>query len=379
MRKKAAAICLFCPATFLFAAPAPLFGAPASWDLAPADAKILIGVDVRGLRNSSLSDAFPPDMRSQLPLAAFHMPGAELFDDIDSVFLASTGENLAKAAAPGAVPKPGATAVKAGAVPAKIPASFLMVFEGTFPDEHLRPFLKGPHPSYKGVNVYRGLSADPASVAILDEHTVLFGDDKSIYRAIDRKTLGVKAQGALLERARELASSNEVWMVFEDPTGALQQKAGPAALFAGEIEGLDIGVAVRDGLHLDFGLSTKTEAGAEALAQLLATQMQSAVNAKLDGQKAQEFWKNVKMGAAGKRVMLQISMTKEELQENIRLAREQRTSPAGARPPVATAMTGATPAAAPKLALPPPPPKPRSVKIYGLDDGVREIKLDQQK
>ncbi len=356
------AICFLCPAAFLSAA-------QPSWELAPPDAKILLGVDVRGLRNSSLSDSITPQMRAQMqaPMAMLHVPRAELLDDIDSVFLASTASlsSASKSVAPADPPK-------AGAAGAKASPAFVLVITGTFPDEHLRPLLKGAHPSYKGINVYRGTGADPTSVAVLDEHTILMGDDKSIYRAIDRKTTGVKAQGPLLARARELAGANEIWIVARDSSGALQKATGPAAMFASEIEGLDLGLAVRDGFNMDISLATKSEAGAEALAQLLATQMQSAVNAKLDGQKAQDFWRKVKMGAVGKSMQVQISMTKEELQENIRLAQEQRAS----QPALQVA---GGPSARPAI-MPAPPPKPsgpRVVKIYGLDDGVRELRLDQ--
>lgn len=368
MRIKASMIGFLCSAAFGFAA-------QPAWELAPPDAKILFGVDIRGLRNSSLSDSTPPETRAQVQAAMtmFHVPGIELLDDIDSVFLASTADvsGLSKAAPPDAT-KVGTATGKTGTAAAKPNAPFVLVISGTFPDEHLRPLLKGPHPSYKGINVYRGTGADPTSMAVLDEHTVLLGDDKSIYRAIDRKTTGVKAQGPLLARARELASSNEIWIVARDSSGALQKASGPGAMLAAEIEGLDLGLAVHDGFNMEISLATKTEAGAEALSQLLATQMQSAVNAKLDGQKAQDFWRKVKMGAVGKSMQVQISMTKEELQENIRLAQEQRASrPAVQLASGPSAMPRSTPAAPPK------PTGPRVVKIYGLDDGVHEVHLDQ--
>ena len=365
------------PAICFFFSTAIASAAPPAWELAPADAKVLIGVDVRGLRNSSLTDSMTTQTRAQMQAAAtmFHMAGAELLDDIDSVFLASTGDfaTTPKTAAPVTAPKSGAAATKPN-------ATFVLVISGTFPDEHLRPLLKGPHPSYKGINVYRGTGANSGSMAILDEHTVLIGDDKSLYRAIDRKTTGVKAQGPMIARARELAASNDIWLVARDPSGALQKATGPGAAFAAEIEGLDVGVAVREGFNLDFTLATKTEAGAEALAQLLAAQMQTAVNAKLDGQKAQEFWRKVKMGAVGKSLQVQIAMTKEELQENIRLAQQERTEKAPQSSGISTVAAWDGPAAAPKPVAnvqPAGPPKPRSIKIYGLDDGVREIKLDQ--
>lgn len=110
MRIKTFAICFVSSAAFVFAA-------QPAWEFAPPDAKILIGVDIRGLRNSSLSDSTPPETRAQVQAAMtmLHVPGIELLDDIDSVFLASTADvsGLSKAAPPDA-PKSGAAPGKPG-------------------------------------------------------------------------------------------------------------------------------------------------------------------------------------------------------------------------------------------------------------------------
>ncbi|HEV2200430.1 MAG TPA: hypothetical protein VGR73_11475 [Bryobacteraceae bacterium] len=382
MRLKILVYCFCSTAVALMAQSA----AQTALDLAQPDAKILIGVDVRGLRNSSLADSLPAETRSQMqaPMAMFHVPGIELLDDIDSVFLSSTGD-LSAASKPG-TPKAG-TVGAALATPQKTSAPFLLALLGTFPDEHVRPLLKGPHPSYKGINVYRGTGADPTSIAILDEHTVLMGDDKSIYRAIDRKTTGAPAEGPLIARARELSASNDIWIVARDASGNLQKASGPAAAFAAEIEGLDLGLAVHEGFNLDISLATKTEMGAQSLAQLLTAQMQIAVGSKMDAAKAADFWRKVKVGADGKRMHVQVALTKEELQENIRLMQQQRaaaqTSVASSAAPAAVRITtpgGTTPITVsqpPAISQPAGPPKPRSIKIYGLDDGIHEIKLDQ--
>jgi hypothetical protein len=409
LRLKVLGICCFGSAIAAFAA------SPA-WELAPPDAKILVGFDVRSLRNSPMNDAMTSQMRAQMQaqmqaLALLHVPGIELLDDVDSVFLAATGDMFAPSRPAGA--KVENTAGTASALKSR--PAFLVAVSGTFPDEHLRPLLKGPHPSYRGINVYRGTGPDAFSVAILDEHTVLMGDDKSIYRAIDRKATGAAAEGPLLARARELAAANDVWMVARDESGKWQKSTGPGAMFASEIEGLDLGLAMREGFHLDIGLATKTEAGAQMFSQLLMTQLQSAINSKMDAQKIPDFWKNVKVGAEGNRMKVEIAMTKEELQESIRLMQEQQaaqpsyhfatrptvapatasdigTKPSMASTPAITATQPPVASSRSTLASSQPavvsaqpvitstqttaPPKQRVVKIYGLDDGVHEVHLD---
>lgn len=374
------------------------WAAEPAWELAPSDAKFLLGVNIRAVRNSSLADSLTEQMRTQMqtemktPLAMMHIPGVELLDDIESVFVASTGDMATPARATGG--KVDSTAAPAAAK--KNPA-FLLTIAGTFPDEHLRPLLTGPHPSYKGINVYRGTGDTSISFAVLDEHTVSAGDEKSIYRAIDRKTAGAKAVGPLFARARELAATNDFWMLVQDASGNLQKATGPGAAFASEIQGVDMGLALRDGFKLNFNVATKTPATAQMFSQLLLVQMKSALAQKMDAQKAEEFWSKVKVDADGPRMRVQIALTKEELAANIKMMQEQQqlakqkngdaASRFATRKPTEGAPSAALATTTPAMPTPSPavaavqpaaPPKPRIIKIYGLDDGVREVSLDRR-
>jgi hypothetical protein len=116
----------------------------------------------------------------------------------------------------------------------------------------------------------------------------------------------------------------------------------------------------------------------------------------MDAPMAEEFWKKVKVGAEGNRLRVQIALTKEELAANIRMMQQQQASgerPYFAKRPEANSTSPLS--AAPRVSLPAvphplnsqpafvatqpvAPPKPRVIKIYGLDDGVREVKLDHE-
>jgi hypothetical protein len=370
---------IVCSISVCFTASA--FAAEPAWELAPPDAKVLVGIDIRGLKNSPVTNLFGADAASNIrtqveniaPMGPFPLPKFELLEDIDSLFLASNGEKVAPRPVTDKVESTVPTAPAANTNP-----SFLLAVSGTFPDEHLRPLLKGPHPSYKGINVYRGAGPNPMAVAVLDEHLVLLGDEKSIYRAIDRKTSGIKLQsGPIFARARELAAANDVWIVVRDIAGDIKKASGPGAAFASEIEGLDFGLAARDAFNLNIALATKTDAGAQMFAQLFSSQLQSAIDAKMDDQEAAEALKRIKVNTNGNTMQVQIAMSKEELLDNIRKMQEQRANggvrPAGHRPALGVTTTAS--AAVP--AVPPAPPKPRVIKIYGLDDGEKEIQLDK--
>ena len=364
------------------------FAAEPAWELAPPDAKVLAGINIRDLKNSQLANVFGAGTTSSIrtrveniaPMGPFPIPKFELLEDIDSLFLASNAEKVA--------PRPVSDKVESTAPiapAANTNPSFLLAVSGTFPDEHLRPLLKGPHPSYKGINVYRGTGPTPIAVAVLDEHLVLLGDEKSIYRAIDRKTSGIKLQGpAIFARAKELAAADDVWIVVRDIAGDLKKVSGPGAAFASEIEGLDFGLAARDAFNLNIALTTKTEAAAQMFAQLISSQLQSAITAKMDDQEAAEALKRIKVNTNGNTMQVQIAMSKEELLDNIRKMQEQRAHEgvrlAGHRPTLGvttTASATATSATAAVPTVPQAPPKPRVIKIYGLDDGDKEIQLDK--
>jgi hypothetical protein len=129
---------------------------------------------------------------------------------------------------------------------------------------------------------------------------------------------------------------------------------------AAEVEGVEAGVSARDGFVLELSIDTKTEAAARQLAQLLTTQMETALATKLDREQSAILMRSLRINSEGNRMALNFSLSKEELEQRMR---EMQTAPRAFTSP------GPGPAPAPKSST------PRSVKIYGLDEGVREIPL----
>ena len=125
-----------------------------------------------------------------------------------------------------------------------------------------------------------------------------------------------------------------------------------------EVEGVEGGVSARDGFVLELSIDTKTEAGARQLADLFRTQLETAIATKLDREQSALLMHSFRISAEANRMALNFSLTKEELEQRMR---EMQTSPRAFSSPSA--------APAPKSNA------PRTVKIYGLDDGVREIPL----
>jgi hypothetical protein len=335
-----------------------------AWELADPSSKVLIGIDVRSIRNSEFGKAFSSQMQGQssaLANAPFKIPGIELLDDVDSVFISSTAEPAAKAAAA----KPGKPAAKT----TDDNPPFLLVVKGNFPMEHLQPLLSGKHPSYKAYNIY---GSNGANLAVMDDHTLVFGDTKSIRSAIDRKAARPSSLSPIFTRAQELAAANDFWMIAKD--ASLNSKQAAANPFASEIEGVELAMQVREGFGLDLNLGTKTEATAAMFAQLVSMQIQSAVAGKANDPALAELTKKFQVGAQGNRFTMRIALTKDEMERSVKAVQTARAN-AGAQ----TASVAATPrpaAATAAPAQPAPPPGPRKVRIYGLDEGVREITID---
>ncbi|MEQ1886073.1 MAG: hypothetical protein ABL967_13500 [Bryobacteraceae bacterium] len=357
---------------------APLLSAQSNvpaWQLADPDAKVLIGIDVRSIRNSAIGKSVSSQMAGKpSPVAAmpFRIPGMELLDDIDSVFVASTGAP-ASTNPPAAKPAPGSAKPAAANNP-----PFLLVVQGNFPMEHLQPLLSGKHPSYKAFNIY---GSNGSNLAVMDEHTLVFGDPKSIRGAIDRKAAKPAALSSIYARAQELAAANDLWIVANGASFGEAQAANP---FVKEIEGVEIALNVRNGLGLDLNLGTKTEATATMIAQLLSLQMQSALASQPSEPSLAEIAKKLQVGAQGKRMTVHLALTQAELEQSMQAVQAARMKTGARQTASAGATSVGTPVAAaetPRVnaapAPPPgPPPGPRKVRIYGLDEGVREITID---
>jgi hypothetical protein len=317
--------------------------APLTWELGHANATVLLGADIRSFRASQVGQSFNSQMQQvqQAGPMMFPFTGFQVLSDIDKVFLSSPGNKTA-----GSKENP----------------PFLLVLEGTFPEDHLRLFRSGAVHLYRTIKIYGPSKVTNPSLAIPDAHTILVGDEKSIRDAIDRHGRKTEAPSLLLERAAALASKNDIWLIARDSISNLQPAGVPVSPMAAEVEGVEAGVSARDGFVLELSIDTKTEAAARQLAQLLTTQMETALATKLDREQSAILMRSLRINSEGNRMALNFSLSKEELEQRMR---EMQTAPRAFTSPG----PGPAPAPAPKSST------PRSVKIYGLDEGVREIPL----
>ena len=326
---------------------------PKVWNLAHPNATALIGIDVRAIRESALGQSLGEQVKTAgaaLPSVRGRelLPGKEFFNDIDRVLISSPGS-------PQPAAKPSAAKPNAARPPAKDTPPFLMILTGHFPAEHLQSFLKGEAHVYDTVDVYRPDPHGNASVARLDENTLLVGDTASLRAAIDRRNLTPKTPGPLLARAAAMAAANDLWMIATVPPSAFQPSNMSLGAMTADITGLELGMAFRDGFKLELSLATNSPAAAQRFAQMLTAQLQLGLAGKLNHQQAAEMLRKMQITTDGNKVGLRIEASREEVERNIREMRKSPLFGAAGRKPA------------------PPAPAPGALKIYGMEGGVREI------
>jgi hypothetical protein len=317
----------------LFAATAAAQSYPAAWKLAHPDAKALIGIDLRSLRESRTAQSLDGDIQ-QAGIGMVKVPGMDLLKEIDRIFISSPGGKTANP---------------------KEDTPFLIVVTGHFAPDHVRELLHGPHRTYATVDIYGSPEAANMSMARLDEGTLILGDEASLHGAIDRRNQARSTPDALLVRASTMAAHHDFWLIATMPPSAFQPANMNLGRFATEIQGIDLGFSLRDGFQLELGLATKAPDTAREITELISTQLKSALASNLDEQQGADIIRKLEINSDGARVGAKIALNKEEVDRMVRTARAARQNTPPPKP------------------TPPPPDKPNTIRIFGLDDGVREI------
>ncbi len=253
-----------------------------SWELSQPGAKLLMGIDVKSLRESAVGQSIreqmkntpPPANGVQSPLQGpMQAMAVGLVDQVDRVYVSSLGNPSAVFAAS-----------------AKNKAPFLLAVEGRFPMGELQPFLKGKTPRrYRDADVYRLNPTDVTTFALIKgeagSSTLLLGDETSVLAAIGRHGGALVPVSALLRRAQALAAAHDFWLISDGPLTGFEPTAAPpsnalAMQLAAQVKSLDMGVALRDGFQLEVGVAAESDAVAAQMTQLLSTQIQMALSAQ---------------------------------------------------------------------------------------------------
>ncbi len=121
---------------------------------------------------------------------------------------------------------------------------------------------------YKGVAIY---GKDDGAYAILDASTAVAGSVAAVRKAIDQKQSGQRGAAALVEQARSLAGSGQIWLVsngwgtLPDRLSAQGGNISNANRFLRSIESATLIADLRSGLAANLTGQCRTEQDAKTL------------------------------------------------------------------------------------------------------------------
>lgn len=240
-----ACLCLLVPA------PAAAQTDAGLWRFVHPNAKALIGIDVQRIRTSHVAGEMASQWHSMVTAMPFPLPGMDLIETIDRVVVSSPGRNEKD--------------------PDEEPP-LLIAVSGKFEPGKLRQMLlkAGSKPqAFNSVTIYRpqDQSSQDFGFVVLNSQTLLIGDVKSLCAAIERVERDPAAPPpGIVERARDLDLAYDFWAVLLTPPSSLGGDRFPLADVAGELTGLEAGIAVRDGLAFDVNLHAMSERAAKDIA-----------------------------------------------------------------------------------------------------------------
>ena len=308
---------------------------PSWWTLAEPDATALVGIQWENLRQSVFADAVEAELSST---------GSLGFPDLP--LIVSAKQILISA------------------------PSVLAIATGNFPVEVLRAqaSAKGMKAAYyHGVSIWISPGKTTLSVAQISDQLILIGLLKTLEDAVDRNQAETdRRYSPLLARAARLAPGKDLWVV------ATQLPDPLASLFVpieAECEGFDGGISVRDGLELHASLDAASDKAAGEIATKLAQSIPALP----------AIARTMEVAVEAHTVMLTLQVTPDQLRAalqppTVTLA----TPPIEPAIPQLPAITVAALPQAPPVEPVKPEPKPEGpqvIRIFGLDEGVREITL----
>jgi hypothetical protein len=342
---------------FLFAITAALAAAeshPSWWIYASPEATTLVGIQWNNLRHSPFAAAIEAELSGA---------GALGFPDLDCL----------KQAREIVISSPALLAAEAGSFPA-----------ATVKDQAQQLGLR--RAVYRGVTLWLPAQAEKLGVAQISEQLVLVGARKTLEAAVDGSLLETGRQySPLLPRAARFSQTADLWVVATKLPDPLADLFVPLDVDASEFLGQ---VSVRDGLMVEASFDVGSEAAAAEFARGFRERAPSFPAVA----------RGVEASADQSRVTVALQVSSEDLVAALHPAPARAPAPA----PIARAVpvqVAAAPRQAASVTQVPEPIKPQApvkpaepvtfevthvegppqiIRIFGLDEGTREIVLPAQ-
>jgi hypothetical protein len=331
---------------------------PTFWRYAHPEAKALIGVEWSRMVNSPFGERIRNEMKKT---GVSMKDGLEFLDDIERILISSPGN-------------------KSGGANGQPPA--VIAAQGRFDLDRLREVAKADGAlsvSYRSVELLipKERPASRMALALVNPQTILLGDRKSVEAAIDLHAAADPSLSAtpLYRRAAELAATNDLWVVAMTSPADFSTGNMAQSQLLNDVKSVEAGLSFRSGFGLQLNLGTKSEESARTLANGLQMMLALAVS----GQDAQpglaQLANKLQIAAESSQVKVALSISQGELEKGIGELRAAMTSPRKGSVDVRGAARGSStwPPAQTAPREPAGPPAKKVIRIYGLEDGPREI------
>jgi hypothetical protein len=328
---------------------APAQTDPVLWKFIQPNAKAIISIDWKQVRQSHVGTM----LREKWVDTNSAIPGVEFLNDVDRFLISSGGQiDTDETSEP----------------------PVLIVVRGHFDLPRVRKLLVthgAKAQAFNSVQVYRpqGKNSKDMAFVLLDAQTILIGDARSVFAAVDRNALQTPASDAnpVLARAAVMDATYEVWALITTP-GALANDRLMGLLTGGEVGsnalGYEVGFSFRNGLSAEASVLFESDSAAKRLASELGKMLKMAIKEKMGEPAMLDLEKKLKVTADGKLVRIAMRVTPQDLEKNAQIY-------AATHKPSAPALADVRAAA--KAAPEPPKPERRVIRIEGLDEGTREI------
>jgi hypothetical protein len=296
---------------------------PAWWRYASPEATALVGIQWEHLRSSPFAQAISGELSGDDGLG---------FPDLDCL----------KQARQIVISSPALLAMAAGNFPA-----------ATLREQAVRKGLK--RALYRDVEIWVTPGKETLSIARMNDQLVLLGLVKNLQEAIDRSLLEEANRGfsPLLARAAHY-SQDDLWVVAATLPDPLADRFIP---IDAEAEGFEGGVSLGTGLKLKAVFTSSSEDAADQMVETLKGMLVSMPLGT----------RGIEIAIDQNNVTLSMAVTEQQLAAGLKAA---APVVAKAEPVVAKPEPKPQPKLEPATAR---PATPQVIRIYGLDDGPREI------
>ena len=323
---------------------------PALWRFVHPNAKALISIDWRHIRQSHVGTMLREKWVDSGPGAS--IPGVEFLNDVDRVVISSAERNPAETA---------------GEPPV------LIIVRGHFDLAKARRLLisHGAKPQmFNATQVYRPQAKNSKDMAfvLVDAQTILVGDSRSIFASLERNAFPTAPEAnSIPARAAELDANYEFWAIMTATSAMATDRL--MGLFTGgdlstQARGFEFGVSLKNGLVADNAVMFQSESAAKTMASDLSKLVKAAIKEKIGEPAMLDLEKKLKISAEGAVVRIRVHMTQQELDKNAQIFAASRKQPAA---PLAGVRPVVTPISTPEK------PEKKVIRIEGLDEGPREI------